>query len=610
MTEHGEAEPKLSFLNLLIPFITENLTKLPFSNESGDPYIGIQGSGFQNIAVPSTFFEEWVTSLSYRKFDKVPSDGQIKQLASLLRSQSRDRRQKLWLRVAPGAGIILYDLNDAKGQIAEIGPDGWKIYVGDAPHSFKRRRIQEAQVKPIKNGALDCLDPFLPIAEENQKRLLKVCVVSGFVPDIPHPIIIFWGPPGYWKSTSQKLMKRIIDPSTPEVSELHINSKELNQILDHNYLSIFDNTSEIRKYQSNILCKAITGAGTIDRSLYTDDDDFARSYKHLVMINGITDPIEEPDLGDRSLTFQLDRKISKPRTEERVFADFDSVRASILGGCFDVLSTAMRLKAEASEPHQPLTRLADFEEWGCYISEAMGWKRQEFLAALKDNFEKQREDLVEQNACLQAVLLLLEEEKEAVGSEEGYVRTPTELLRELRKKATENEFDMRSRRWPKASNVLSGRLRETRSLLAEDGIGIEFGRQGQRRWIRFTRTPQKDGNQSSLSSHRHSTPETRLGLSDDVSRSDDAEPSLSKSSSPLPTPKSAVSDGSDGNDDDFRDLLIPYLRTSWSGGPGTLLDLHLQSAYNFSAASAKSLREQLQRDGVLICDPEGKLRWN
>ena len=98
---------------------------------------------------------------------------------------------QLSLRVATSndKNVIYYDLTDEKkvGYI-EISKDGWSI-VCDRRYCFLRFN-QTAQVEPKKNANDLILDRFLTLTnvrDEQNRLLLKVYIISMFIPRLPIP---------------------------------------------------------------------------------------------------------------------------------------------------------------------------------------------------------------------------------------------------------------------------------------------------------------------------------------------------------------------------------------------------------------------------------------
>ena len=77
--------------------------------------------------------------------------------------------------------------------------------------------------------------------QEKDRLLFMVYVVTLFIPDIPHAVLILHGPQGSTKTTLMIIVKDLIDPSAVGVGTLPRDERELVQALDHSYLNYFDN---------------------------------------------------------------------------------------------------------------------------------------------------------------------------------------------------------------------------------------------------------------------------------------------------------------------------------------------------------------------------------
>jgi hypothetical protein len=67
-----------------------------------------------------------------------------------------------------------------------------------------------------------------------------------------------------------------------------------------------------------------------------------------------------------------------------------------------------------------------------------------------------------------------------MNDKEEWMGTSSELLKQLEDIAPSERVDLRQKQWPKAANVLSRRLNEAKTNLANVGISIDFGHARQR----------------------------------------------------------------------------------------------------------------------------------
>src|SRR5439155_17290876 len=132
---------------------------------------------------------------------------------------------------------------------------------------------QIPQVMPERNYPPNIMQQFIDnctnIKDPKDQLLFKAYLITLFIPDIAHPILLLKGVKGAAKSILQTIVKRLIDPSQVEL--LILNKKEENFIINlaHNYYNAYDNVRKIPGWLSSDMCAATTGAGFSTRTLYT-----------------------------------------------------------------------------------------------------------------------------------------------------------------------------------------------------------------------------------------------------------------------------------------------------------------------------------------------------
>ena len=97
------------------------------------------------------------------------------------------------------------------------------------------------------------------------------------------------------------------------------------------------------------------------RSLYTNDDEFIRSYRRCFVLNGIGSIMFRPDLIDRAIIFDI--PLLKDTWPETIMVEeWKKALPGILGGFFTAVSKAMGVVAQVTG-HEKF-RMADFARWG------------------------------------------------------------------------------------------------------------------------------------------------------------------------------------------------------------------------------------------------------
>jgi hypothetical protein len=435
--------------------------------------------------VSSGKFKDYLRRQFYAQQKSVPNDAALAGAIGVLTLEAGDgEKHDLSVRVARHGDAIYYDLCDDAGRAVRIDREGWAVESAP-PILFMRHSHQQAQVEPKRGGDLDAVFSFLNVTPKF-RELLKDWLVAAYIPDIPHPIPDFHGSKGSGKTLGQRVLRKLVDPSSVETLTLPRSDAELAQLFAHHWMPIFDNLDYLSPERANSLCKAVTGDGFTKRGLYSDDDDFVYQYKRVVLLNGVNIVTQRSDLLDRFILFQLER-ITDYREERELWAEFEEVRPYLFGAALDALSAAMACYDALDLP--PLPRMADWAHWGAAIAEGSGDGAQAFLDVYADNLKIQTREAVEGDLVGQAVQELMQ------GSDDVN-EEPTVLLRLLRVAALNKGLieltgsgTVATKGWPKDAGRLSARLNHLSSNFADLGLELTSGHTGEARFIAIKHVP-------------------------------------------------------------------------------------------------------------------------
>ncbi len=476
-----EKQPRKSQADRLVELVWEEDVTL-FHDEYGEPYARLPISGHWEIhRVRSKSFRRWLCTLLWNEERKAANTNAIASALSVIEGKACFEEPMIPLanRVAMQGDALWYDLSNPSREAVRMTGEGWEVVTKAPPILFRRYAHQMPQVTPVKGGNVRLLLPFLNLAEPRYSELFLVYLVSCFLPGIPHPVPLLYGPQGAAKTTIARMLRCLVDPSSMGTLSFPTTLTELAQQLSHHWFAFFDNVTGFPGWASDALCRAVTGDGFSKRELYSDDEDVIYSFRRCIGMNGINLAARKPDLLDRSMIFRLERIPKEARkSEERLWQAFEEARPAILGGIFDTLSIAMRIRPEVRLAETP--RMADFAHWGAAIAQALGSSQELFLAAYFENIGQQHEEAVNENVVAAALLSFMVGKNEWEGS-------ASELLDGLCGVAEAEKIDTHSKGWPKAPNSLSRRLNEVRTNLAEVGIVVEIT-PGRRRRVRIMKT--------------------------------------------------------------------------------------------------------------------------
>lgn len=456
-----------------------------FRDQLHEAYVAIGDDGATVMRVDSSDFREWLYNFIWERSRKPAGGELIHTILQILRHQALSNPTvELGVRVASEDGVIFYDTG--KNATVKIGLDGWEKIYKSLPIVFKRFDHQEQQVLPESHqkANLDELLELFNVRDEQERLLLKIYIVAAFIPDFPHPVLVVHGSQGSAKSTLCRLIKSLIDPSRAD-SLCITDDRDITQLVQtasHHWVLVLDNISYLSERISDTISRICTGGALSKRRLYTNSEDYIFNVRHLVILNGVNQVINKPDLLDRSILIGLDRIPDERRMTERdVYERFGTLKPKVLGGIFDVLSRAMN--EYPSIQQEDLPRMADFARWGCAIAKALGYKADDFVRAYKANVGKQNQEAIGASSVATVIV-------EYMQDKDSVELSPSELLSELEVVAERLKLKD-SRDFPPTASWLSRRIVGVIPNLAALGIKAEQDKDKKRK-IRLTKIAAKD----------------------------------------------------------------------------------------------------------------------
>lgn len=281
------------------------------------------------------------------------------------------------------------------------------------------------------------------------------------------PILDLAGEKGTAKTTTLKLIRRLIDPATAEGRGLPTKEDDLVISANNNWLVSGDNVSRIKPEMADALCRLATGGGIAKRQLYSDGEEYRLDVMRPVALTGINTITERQDLLDRMLVVTLKPIEEDERRDERSFwEEFEESHPLILGALLDGVSMALRRCDETKFKHLP--RMADLILWVEAAASAFGWAPGKF----KDV-----------HACMAEGVFRVAVEGDAVAAticewlkESGAFRgTASQLLSSLNdfRRRHNHEENKKGGWWPQDPTRMAMALRRVAGGLRAVGIGYK-----------------------------------------------------------------------------------------------------------------------------------------
>jgi Domain of unknown function (DUF3854) len=420
----------------------------------------------------SSAFKSWLARRFYIDEGKPPSKQALEDAIYMCESQALFDGQvrEVGTRIIRDGPVLYVDLSDEKWRCVEITASGWRV-TQDAPVRFRRSRGMMALPYPLEGGSVDELRQFVNAGDDDVWALLLAWLVGAFNPSGPYPLLVLQGEQGTAKSTTARVLRSLVDPSSSPLRSLPKEERDLMIAANNAWLIAFDNLSGAPQWISDALCRLATGGGFATRELHSDSDEILFDAQRPIILNGIDDIATNADLADRALIVTLppiERKHRKPEAD--FWAHFELKRARIFGALLSAVSSGVRRAAETQLREYP--RMADFARWVYACSAALPITGEEILDAYMENQRDTVAVSIEGSPVAAAIQAFMRERHTWTG-------TASELLECLAKSITDDIRRLRS--WPKDPRAVANRLRRVAPVLRQAGVEVRFVRQGKDR---------------------------------------------------------------------------------------------------------------------------------
>lgn len=516
-----------------------------FHGPDGAAYVTTDQDGVKaTFSVDSTTFEKWLSHQFYRRFGKTPTRNT---LGDALRTLSGEAcfdgpMVSVFIRVGHRPGEIFLDLGTPDWSAVEITAGGWTV-IDAAPVKFRRSAGMLPLPSPERGGDIRELRPFLNIPDEDEFWLAVSWCLMALHPCGPYPVLVLVGEQGCAKSTTTRMLRRLIDPNHADIRSLPRSVQDLAIAANNGLVLAFDNLSGLTVEMSDALCRLATGGAFTTRTLYETSGETMLKATRPVVLNGIEQPASRPDLLDRAIALELPTISDVQRTtESEIDERFTAALPRILGALLD--GVAMALRDFPLVNLRRLPRLADFARWTAAAAPAFGLTQTRILDAYNKNRYAAQAAALEGDPVGCEVMALLREHGRWRG-------TGASLLDELNARRRQRP-GLVPHGWPTTPRGMSAALKRLAPLLRAEGVGVRGSREGNKgtRFIYLDLEGEETVSTVSIVSNRKDVRESGTRAADEAVFQVTA---ASATSSTPELPLFAVPDGADGADEDSGD---------------------------------------------------------
>ena len=434
-----------------------------FCDQSGAPHLL---DGTEPTPLTSRVYK-YLRRLMWKHEGKVVARDALQGAAGTLAAFASDsgRVRELHTRAAFVDDTLYYELGP--GRYAVVSANGWHV-AESVPVLFRRIPNLLELPEPERGGSLSDGEFMVNLKGDRDKRLFRAYTVLAPLPHISRPILLTTGAMGSGKTTANRYVKKLLDPTKPEMVRMDKRGEFL-QKASHCFLVMLDNETRMPEWAADTICRLTTGEADSKRVLYSDDDDFIYDMMRALLINGINVPTDRTDFLDRSLTVELERVRKRDRVpESKLWEHFSTIRPKLLGAIFEGLSAALK---ELPDTHpDELPRLADWGRYATAYYKACGHSEQTFAADWSEVERAQNLAAYDGSPLAQVIIAFMHDRTEWKGN-------ATTLYKELTRVADAKHLEVdRDPAWPRTGRTLWRGIRELVSVLDAADISAQRGR--------------------------------------------------------------------------------------------------------------------------------------
>ncbi len=462
-----EEKGKRSQTALLIELLSD--VELFYDEQSHIFATFVVGDHEETWSISSKLFCDYICNQYYLKYKKAPMQNAVNDALRVVRGKliSTKEKHSVYLRVGYHNESIFVNLANNQHQFIKISSQGWGV-IDKSPIKFKSTPNMSALPMPLKGRSIEELWKFVNVCPHD-RILVLAWLLECLRVHTSYPILVLSGLQGSAKSTTQEILKMLIDPSSANLRGAPKKQEDLLVAACNSYLVSFNNLSHLKSEQQDELCCLSTGGGFATRRLYTTAEEEVNNIKRPVVMNGISDIVTAQDLIDRTIILELPQITeSNRKTDLEFFSVFKAEAPYISGALYDLLVAVLNEIPNIQLSEKP--RLADFAILGVALEHVLHLPEGAFLTAYRQNQNSNVLSAMEHSPVALAIEKLISDRFSFDG-------TYAELFKTLAERYRSDHAG-----WPSSPKGLASIIK--RQLKAFELLGIE---------IVFDKTRKKDG---------------------------------------------------------------------------------------------------------------------
>jgi hypothetical protein len=419
-----------------------------------EPYAVFEAAGARQVhGVLSGGFSDYLSHAYYTQHDRAPTETSLKVALATLRGQAQFEGEicEVFTRIAKTETGYWLDLCNDAWQCVQITATGWAVVAGEGAPLFTRSASMRPLPVPQRGGTLNALWWLVNIPDAD-RLLVLAWMLECLRADTPHVVLELVGEQGSAKSSTQRVLRRLIDPNQADLRAAPKSVEDVWIAARNSHLVSLENLSHLQPPYQDALCVLATGGGYSARTLYTNAEETILELRKPIVLNGISVIVTAQDLLDRCLHIDLPTIQSRELAgdiEER----FEAAQPALVGALLDLFVRVLVTLPSVSIAPEHRPRMADFAALGEAVFRVHGKPAGAFLT----RYNEVRQDGVLRTIDASPVGAALI--NYLTGVPTGFNGTLSELLDRLERYRPQGEA------WPRSPKGLGDALRRVAPAL-------------------------------------------------------------------------------------------------------------------------------------------------
>jgi hypothetical protein len=315
----------------------------------------------------------------------------IRQLSALAMFRGEEV-PAVYRRIGKHEDALYLDMCDSEWRQIEVTRDGWRMVEGStSPVKFSRMPGMLPFPEPESGGSLAPLRNLLHLGKDKEEErnwlLIVAWLVQALTTDGAYTILSFLGNQGASKSSTQGVIRNIVDPNYVPIRKKPREVRDLFIAASNSWCVSLDNMSRVPEWISEALCIIVYHGAFAVRQNYEDEDEVLFKARRPALINGIGDILTFPDLLDRAAIVRIPPFETDPDAQrladDEVDAEAKRFGPQVFGALLDLVVEYLNRKPTIENPD---TRMVAYAKVGIAVEAALREKGEEFEIGFMDAY--------------------------------------------------------------------------------------------------------------------------------------------------------------------------------------------------------------------------------